>query len=104
MAKKILLTLILIISFVTGIAGANKKFTLVIDPGHGGRDSGAPGAFSVEKNINLNVALAFGRYVEQNCPDVRVVYTRKTDVFIPPYERANPTPTVVHPADFTQKF
>ena len=48
MAKKILLILILIISFVTGIAGANKKFTLVIDPGHGGRDSGAPGAFSVE--------------------------------------------------------
>ena len=89
MAKKILLILILIISFVTGIAGANKKFTLVIDPGHGGRDSGAPGAFSVEKNINLNVALAFGRYVEQNCPDVRVVYTRKTDVFIPLYERAN---------------
>lgn len=87
--KKILLILILIISFVTGIAGANKKFTLVIDPGHGGRDSGAPGAFSVEKNINLNVALAFGRYVEQNCPDVRVVYTRKTDVFIPLYERAN---------------
>ncbi|WP_278787684.1 N-acetylmuramoyl-L-alanine amidase family protein [Leyella stercorea] len=89
MAKKILLIFILIISFVTGIAAANKKFTLVIDPGHGGRDSGAPGAFSVEKNINLNVALAFGRYVEQNCPDVRVVYTRKTDVFIPLYERAN---------------
>ena len=89
MAKKILLIFILIISFVTGIAGANKKFTLVIDPGHGGRDSGAPGAFSVEKDINLNVALAFGRYVEQNCPDVRVVYTRKTDVFIPLYERAN---------------
>ena len=89
MAKKILLIFILIISFVTGITGANKKFTLVIDPGHGGRDSGAPGTFSVEKNINLNVALAFGRYVEQNCPDVRVVYTRKTDVFIPLYERAN---------------
>ncbi|WP_455517402.1 N-acetylmuramoyl-L-alanine amidase family protein [Leyella stercorea] len=89
MAKKILLILILIISFVSGMAGANKKFTLVIDPGHGGKDAGAPGTFSVEKNINLNVALAFGRYVEQNCPDVRVVYTRKTDVFIPLYERAN---------------
>ena len=89
MAKKILLILILIISFVSGIAGANKKFTLVIDAGHGGRDTGAPGTFSVEKNINLNVALSFGRYVEQNCPDVRVVYTRKTDVFIPLYERAD---------------
>lgn len=68
--------------------GANKKFTLVIDAGHGGKDTGAPGTMSVEKNINLNVALCFGRYVEQNCPDVRVVYTRKTDVFIPLYERA----------------
>lgn len=43
---------------------ANKKFTLVIDAGHGGHDTGALGAFSKEKNINLNVALAFGRYVE----------------------------------------
>ena len=46
-----------------------KPFTLVIDAGHGGHDAGAIGAFSKEKNINLNVALAFGKYVEQNCPD-----------------------------------
>ena len=59
-----------------------KSFTLVIDAGHGGHDAGAIGAFSKEKNINLNVALAFGRYVEQNCPDVKVIYTRKTDVFV----------------------
>lgn len=65
------------------------KFTLVIDAGHGGHDAGALGAFSKEKNINLNVALAFGRYVEKNCPDVRVIYTRKTDVFIALHERAN---------------
>lgn len=89
MAKKILFTIALILSFVAAAAGANKKFTLVIDAGHGGKDTGAPGAISVEKNINLNVALAFGRYVEQNCPDVKVVYTRKTDVFIPLYERAD---------------
>ena len=88
MAKKILLSIILIITFVSAVAGANRKFTLCIDPGHGGRDTGAPGTFSKEKNINLNVALAFGRYVERNCPDVTVVYTRKTDVFIPLYERA----------------
>ena len=69
-------------------ADANRKFTLCIDPGHGGKDTGAPGSKSVEKNINLSVALAFGRYVERNCPDVTVVYTRKTDVFIPLYERA----------------
>ena len=68
---------------------ANKAFTLVIDPGHGGKDTGASGAFSREKDINLTVALAFGQYVERNCPDVKVIYTRKTDVFIPLIERAN---------------
>lgn len=88
MAKKLLLFIFLIISLVSAAADANRKFTLCIDPGHGGKDTGAPGSKSVEKNINLSVALAFGRYVERNCPDVTVVYTRKTDVFIPLYERA----------------
>jgi len=59
-----------------------KPFTLVIDAGHGGHDAGAIGAFSKEKDINLNVALAFGNYVERYCPDVRVIYTRKKDVFV----------------------
>lgn len=67
----------------------NKQFTLVIDAGHGGSDAGAKGAISKEKDINLKVALAFGRLVEENCPDVKLVYTRKTDVFIPLHERAN---------------
>ena len=88
MAQKLLLFIFLIISLVSSAADANRKFTLCIDPGHGGKDTGAPGSKSVEKNINLSVALAFGRYVERNCPDVTVVYTRKTDVFIPLYERA----------------
>ena len=88
MAKKLLLFIFLIISLVSSAADANRKFTLCIEPGHGGKDTGAPGSKSVEKNINLSVALAFGRYVERNCPDVTVVYTRKTDVFIPLYERA----------------
>ena len=68
---------------------ANKKFTLVIDAGHGGHDAGAIGAITKEKTINLNVALAFGRLVEQNCPDVKVIYTRKTDVFVPLHTRAD---------------
>ena len=67
---------------------AKDKFTLVIDAGHGGKDVGALGAFSNEKDINLNVALAFGRLVEDNLPDVKVIYTRKTDVFIPLKGRA----------------
>ena len=75
---------ILFALFLCAVAtvAADRKFTLVIDAGHGGHDAGAVGAISKEKNINLKVALAFGRYVEQNCPDVRVVYTRKTDVFV----------------------
>lgn len=64
-------------------------FTLVIDAGHGGRDGGAKGRFSKEKNINLAVALALGRLVEDNCKDVKVIYTRKTDVFVELDERAN---------------
>lgn len=88
MTKKVLLALLFIISFASAVTGANGKFTLCIDPGHGGKDTGAPGSISVEKNINLKVALAFGRYVERNCPDVTIVYTRRTDVFIPLYERA----------------
>ncbi|MBR6962652.1 MAG: N-acetylmuramoyl-L-alanine amidase [Prevotella sp.] len=82
----LLLTFVMLVSVAMG---ANKKFTLVIDPGHGGHDAGALGSFSKEKNINLKVALAFGRYVENNCPDVKVIYTRKTDVFIPLHERAS---------------
>ena len=66
-----------------------KKFTLVIDAGHGGHDTGAVGAITQEKTINLNVALAFGRLVERNCPDVKVIYTRKTDVFVPLHTRAD---------------
>ena len=62
--------------------GQRKRFTLVIDAGHGGSDPGAVGRISKEKDINLNVALEFGRLVEQNCSDVKVVYTRKTDVFL----------------------
>ncbi|MBR1652888.1 MAG: N-acetylmuramoyl-L-alanine amidase [Alloprevotella sp.] len=68
---------------------AQKTFTLVIDAGHGGKDAGAVGAFSYEKNINLSIALALGNLVERNCPDVHVIYTRKTDVFIPLGDRPN---------------
>ena len=74
--------------FATG-GGEKKRFTLVIDAGHGGHDAGACGKYGKEKNINLNVALAFGKLVENNCPDVKVVYTRKKDVFIPLQRRAD---------------
>ena len=88
MRKKALLTLVFL-SLAIATALAANKFTLVIDAGHGGHDSGAPGAISQEKDINLKVALAFGKMVERNCHDVKVIYTRTTDVFIPLSERAN---------------
>ena len=87
--KKIYILTILILFAVVAYAAKAKTFTLVIDAGHGGHDAGAIGAMSKEKNINLNVALAFGKLVERNCKDVKVVYTRKTDVFVPLHTRAD---------------
>ena len=89
MCKKVTLIWAVMCMFVMTSLAANKRFTLVIDPGHGGHDAGALGAISKEKNINLAVALRFGKYVEQNLPEVRVIYTRTKDVFIPLNERAN---------------
>ena len=90
MRKKIVIVLFLITicCVVVSADAANKKFTLVIDAGHGGHDAGAVGAVSKEKNLTLKFALAFGKMVERNCPDVKVIYTRKTDVFVELYKRA----------------
>ncbi|MCR4766152.1 MAG: N-acetylmuramoyl-L-alanine amidase [Bacteroidaceae bacterium] len=61
---------------------AAKDFVVVIDAGHGGHDSGAVGKTAKEKNINLGVALKLGKLIESKCNDVKVIYTRKTDVFV----------------------
>ena len=82
MRRKRVFFLIIMLLFAVAVMAANRKFTLVIDAGHGGTDHGAPGSYSKEKDLTLKYALAFGRYVEDNSPDVRVVYTRKTDVFV----------------------
>lgn len=84
---RIIICLSLALMFCFGTLKAQKKFTLCIDAGHGGGDAGAIGDFSREKDINLRIALAFGKLVEERCKDVRVIYTRKTDVFIPLYKR-----------------
>ncbi len=62
--------------------------TVVIDAGHGGRDPGAVGKRGKEKDIALSVALKVGGYIEENIPDVEVIYTRKTDVFVELKQRA----------------
>jgi N-acetylmuramoyl-L-alanine amidase len=65
-----------------------KVKTIVIDAGHGGKHPGTSGKYTTEKNITLKVALKLGKLIEENLPGVKVLYTRKTDVFIGLAERA----------------
>lgn len=86
MRKILLILLALCLTIIctgTAAAAGKAKFTVVIDPGHGGGD---PGTLhrklkQDEKTIALNVALKLGRLIENNYPDVRIVYTRKTDIY-----------------------
>ena len=92
---------ILIISFLTisillsGFVSTGPKAPefklkrIVIDAGHGGKDPGALGATSKEKDVALKVALQVGQYIQENLPGVEVIYTRKTDTFIELKERSN---------------
>ena len=88
MGKKIIFFLWMFCCVLGANASNNKKFVLVIDAGHGGHDAGAVGSISKEKDLTLRYALAFGAIVERNCPDVSVVYTRKKDVFVELWRRA----------------
>lgn len=65
-----------------------KDFIVVIDAGHGGHDAGAVGRISKEKNINLNVALAVGKLIENSDKEIKVIYTREKDVFVTLQKRA----------------
>ncbi len=86
--------LVLMISvFINSTIAQNKSDffgvkTVCIDAGHGGHDGGCQGSSSQEKHVALSIALRLGKYIEENFPDVEVVYTRKTDVFIKLHERA----------------
>ena len=91
--KNILLLLLLLtftaITTVSAQAG-RRPFTVVIDAGHGGKD---PGALSSnrklkEKNINLDVALSLGKMITGTYPEIKIVYTRKTDKFVTLGDRA----------------
>lgn len=87
--------LIIIVCFLGVVLSAhntaspkNKITTIVIDAGHGGKDPGNLGGEGIiEKDVALAVALKLGAMIEKNMPDVKVVYTRKTDVFIELWER-----------------
>ena len=90
---KIIRTSILFIVFFVFCTGLDAQSTgklkkVVIDAGHGGRDPGALGKYSKEKDVVLAVALKLGNYIEKYLPEVEVVYTRKKDVFVPLNKRA----------------
>lgn len=63
-------------------------FTIVIDAGHGGKDSGALGTFSQEKNVVLDIALKLGDLLQKSVPNIKIIYTRSDDTFISLYDRA----------------
>lgn len=83
------------IIFVNSLTAASVKqkdathvSVVVIDPGHGGKDAGAAVGKAMEKDIVLDLALNLGESIQKKYPDIKVIYTRKTDVFIPLHERA----------------
>ncbi|MDR1707904.1 MAG: N-acetylmuramoyl-L-alanine amidase [Prevotella sp.] len=80
--RKILGLTFCLFVFCSILNASGSKFVVVIDAGHGGKDGGAVRGIYKEKEINLGVALALGQLIERNYKDVKVVYTRKTDVFI----------------------
>ena len=84
--KKYILSIFCIVFAITISA---KQFTVVLDPGHGGKDPGAVGKKGQEKEINLNVALMVGKLINENHPDVKIVYTRKTDKYVTLKDRPN---------------
>lgn len=85
--KKALLVIYLLATCM--LLSAQDKFVVVIDAGHGGKDGGAVRGKYKEKSINLGVATALGELIEKNHKDVKVVYTRKSDVFVGLDKRAS---------------
>lgn len=80
-AFMLLLSAFILLTAVDTEAAA-KDFVVVIDAGHGGKDGGAPGRSSCEKDINLAVAKKLGKILENKYKGIKVVYTRSTDVFV----------------------
>ncbi len=87
-ASFILLGAFLLLFFTLPLGAQNGAFTVVIDPGHGGKDPGAVGATSREKDIVLSVGLKLGKLIESSHPDVKVLYTRDEDRFVALNQRA----------------
>ncbi len=88
MKKIISIFFLLVVIFTANTLASNKLDVIVIDAGHGGKDPGTIGLSGVqEKNINLPIALKLGTLIQNAFPDIKVIYTRTTDVFIEVKER-----------------
>jgi N-acetylmuramoyl-L-alanine amidase len=90
--KYFLVTALLLLLWATFVNSSSKPIskikTVVIDPGHGGLDPGCHGVNSKEKDIALAVSLKLGKLIEENFPEVKVIYTRTTDIFVDLEDRA----------------
>lgn len=86
--KVFLIAITLLNSSASFLPTNTKVATIVIDPGHGGRDPGTSGKNTKEKDIALKISLKFGALIEKNMPDVKVIYTRKDDRYVTLEERA----------------
>ena len=86
-------------SFLPGFSQTSKKVlrTIIIDPGHGGLDQGAKGAFSTEADVSLEVSLKLGKALEEEFPDTKIIYTRTTDIL--PGNKTNKTDALRYRAD-----
>lgn len=81
-------TLILGLFFLSSFCAIANGFTVVIDPGHGGKDSGTLGSSCKEKDVVLGVGLKLGKLIAEKQPDVKIIFTRSTDEFIELNQRA----------------
>ena len=87
--RVILLAVIVLFSNTVSWAQSSKIKTVVIDAGHGGHDPGCHGANNNEKEVCLAMALKLGALIKERYPDIKIIYTRSTDVFVELAERAN---------------
>ncbi len=85
--------------FLPGFSQTSKKVlsTIIIDPGHGGLDQGAKGAYSTEADVSLGVSLKLGKAIEEEFPDTKIIYTRTTDIL--PGNKTNKTDALRYRAD-----
>jgi N-acetylmuramoyl-L-alanine amidase len=84
-----LLAALVLFSSAATWAQSSKIKTVVIDAGHGGHDPGCHGAQNNEKEVCLSMALKLGALIKERYPDIKIIYTRSTDVFVELAERAN---------------